>query len=164
MLLKKIWLILGAALFLALPATAKAEEVTVYAEYALIDGGMALEETDSIWNIGGWTSGYEAIFFVDYVEEGYYDIILDYAKQDDSGPVDMAMRIESDGYDEETIEFSLAPTGSDWSVYEYESVGSAFFPEGGATLTFGAADPLGDEYLCNLRSVTLSPVIDDLAG
>jgi uncharacterized membrane protein YgcG len=136
---------------------ASADEITLYAQDAIIDGaaGMVIEPDTPPYNIGGWKDVSEVYFEFTSRRAGPCDVVLAYAKQDDrNGSAELKLYVTGG---ESAIELSLPPTGDNWSVYEEISAGSLTIPEGDIALSLTPMEPGQGEYLINLRYVKLIP-------
>ena len=109
-------------------------------------------------NLGGWRVGNKVSFSVDLKQPGGYTVFLDYSKQEYDGDyanLKMTFKNEESG-SSMSVTAPLADTGDSWADYVHHEFCSVWPLEAGkTTVSLESANPEGDGYVMNLRSVII---------
>ena len=110
-------------------------------------------------NLGGWRVSNRVSFSVDLKQPGGYTVFLDYSKEESVGD-DANLRIifeNAASGSSMSVTAPLPSTGRDWSNYSHHKLCSVWPLEAGkTTVRLESANPVGNGYVMNLRSITLA--------
>ena len=109
-------------------------------------------------NLGGWRVGNKVSFSVDLKQPGGYTVFLDYSKEESVGDyanLRITFKNEESG-SSMSVGGPLPDTGDSWADYVHHEFCSVWPLEAGkTTVSLESANPEGDGYVMNLRSVTI---------
>ena len=109
-------------------------------------------------NLGGWRVGNKVSFCIDLKQPGGYTVFLDYSKQEYDGDyANLKMTFENEESGSSmSVGGPLPDTGDSWADYVHHEFCSVWPLEAGkTTVSLESANPEGDGYVMNLRSVTI---------
>ncbi|MDL2218643.1 hypothetical protein LJC27_08325 [Christensenellaceae bacterium OttesenSCG-928-M15] len=122
---------------------------------------VIVEPDKEPYNLGGWKYEDVVAFHFNIGKAGDYKVTLLYSRNDESGGGTEMLLHNSAG---EGLMETLPSTGADWSNYkEYTMAETMHFEKGKGTLYLECSSEYSDEYVINLRAVTLTYVEEGAA-